>query len=408
MSKWIHCADRGVGSFTINSNETLFIPVNGASFSVPTEAHVQNLIRGTYTASNLWVNVISITGTNTLRTRVGGANGGQSISITTTGTKEDTSGTDSLVNGNLFNFSSFTSNSHNNTCKLDEVSVLLDDNGSNIPILMNSGSDSVGTGASFMPISGSCIDTATEASAQVTLQASATLSNFRMYLSANSFADSTTWRTRVNGANASQSVSYATLVTGEKEDTTNTDAVAVADELCFGKDSGGTSGTATVTVMQAKSASAAFQPFFCDVGIASHGANITNYRSLGGGGGGANSESDSQLKSRVADTFKNMQTNVTANTRSDATTVDFRANAASPGGGPSISVGAGSTGIKEDLSGSYTTSTTDSINYRVVTGAGTGSITLTTVGAQQGAGAAAAPVGKSLVWGQAVRRAACY
>src|SRR6185369_14577730 len=129
--------------------------------------------------------------------------------------------------------------------------------------------------------------------------------------------------------------------TGAKEDVSATDLVTAGD-TCNVKWL--SAGSATLATFQSKSNASANLVVASRTGVAGIGASITNYYALGGTlQVPATTESNAQIKARVADTWKNLQANVTANSRSDATTINLRSGAANPSGGPSISVSAGAT-----------------------------------------------------------------
>lgn len=387
MASWLYGAGVGGG---LSSGLTRTYPLAGNNTAHTTESDTQMLIRGSYTWSNLMCNVTAITGTLTMKSRIGAADGTQVISATTTGQKEDTTHSDSLSDGNLINYQGVMSGGHSDTSTFQSLSSLLDDAGSGIPILFGCTQSGLGftSAAAYAPFVGRLNAagnvTTTESEAQITVRAAATISKFSFNVT--SLTGTQTYRTRVNGANGGQSVSATS--TGRKEDTSGTDSLVAGDEICWGKDSGGTS--SGIKSAQVKSSSVVGQQLFAtQVGATAISGSVARYLCPGGDTAGTTTESLAQIKARVVDDFVNMQCNVTANSRSDATTVDFRAGAASPSGGPAISVASSSTGIKEDLTGTYTTATTDLINYRIVTGAGTGTITITTVGVQQGVEAVA-------------------
>src|SRR5262245_16487720 len=120
----------------IGSGLTRYVATAGADSPPATESQAQILIRGSYTAKNLMANCTAITGTHTLTFRKNAGAGSQTISITTTGQKEDTTNTDSLADGDLIAYQSVTSGGHSDTATLRSISVLLDDAGANIPLLI--------------------------------------------------------------------------------------------------------------------------------------------------------------------------------------------------------------------------------------------------------------------------------
>ncbi len=381
MSKWLAVAANDLNPLALTSGQVRFITAGGGNLNA-TEANVQDLMRASYTASNLWANCTAITGTLTVISRVGGGNGNQSLSITTTGTSEDTSHNDSLVSGNLYNYQCTQSTGISNGATLTALSTVLDDNNNaNAPLLSGSTQTGWSTSAQFSALTGMGGISTTEANVQLIVRATVTFSNFRINLSANTFAATTTWRTRKNTVNGGQLVSYGAAVTGAKEDITNTDSTVAGDLICWGKDSGGTSGAATSEMVQVQTNVS--MTLLVSTNAATTVYTTGNFGELNSSLPGLTTESNANVKARTADVFKNLQCNVTANSTASATTVVFRVGNASPGGGPSISIAAGSTGLKEDLSGSYTSATTDLLDYQISPTSGLG-IILSTLGVQQG------------------------
>src|SRR5574341_1620629 len=96
-----------LNSYTTASATNFFTP-NGYLSQTSTEAQAKLRIKGTFTATNLYtfISVNSRTTNITWTTRKNGAAGGQSVTYTAgqTGAKEDTSGSDSLVDGDDYNY----------------------------------------------------------------------------------------------------------------------------------------------------------------------------------------------------------------------------------------------------------------------------------------------------------------
>lgn len=381
MAKWLYAT--GVGG-SVASGLTRWYPLAGSPVQEnATESLSQTLLRSSYTGSNMMINVTAVTGTATVTSRKNAGAGSQTISVTTTGQKEDTTHTDTLVSGDLINYQIAMSAGHSDTVTFKSLSTLLDDSGANVPIVTGTcfAADPASSGTVYGRFTGHLeTRSTTEANHQVTLRATATLTRFRVWIDAQS--GTSTMRTRINAADGGQSVSVAS--TGSKEDTSGSDSVVSGDLLAW-QQTGGTNAKARVAQMQLATTLAP-NAFASEGGITAIGASVTRYIALGGALGASTSttEGDAQVKARVADTWSLLESNVVSNSRSDATTIDFRVGAASPGGGPTLSVAGGATGIKVDLTGTYTSSATDLMNYRLLTGGGTGTIVVSTVGVHQG------------------------
>lgn len=220
---------------------TLYMAFGGCCAAAgTTEANCQLKFRGAGTLQNARIYVAANTWNSaaTARTRISGANGNSSISVTasTTGTFADTTHTDSLADGNLWN-GSFT--------------------------LAGSGSMNIGaytaelviTGQAFTMFGASNASTGTYSTSSATTYdalmgqspgagvsnealiesfglENATLSNIQFLISTNGNANAATGRSRKNTANGNQSVSITAGVTGLYEDTTHTDSIVATDKFC--------------------------------------------------------------------------------------------------------------------------------------------------------------------------------
>lgn len=399
MSKWIYGGHHTNSGVTLARNDVFFYPLSiDQGSGVTPEAGTQLLIQASVTASNLWANITAVSGTLTIRSRKNGANGNQVISATTTGAKEDTTNTDSLATNDLICISFTMSGSHGDTATFQAWSLLLDDSGNDTPhwLSCNQGnSSSWSQGADQRGLISGSSQGYTNSEADSIVRASATLSKLSLYLNTNTLNTSNpNFTFQINGSDGNQVVAVTAGVTGRFSDTTHSDAVVAGNIVRIRKAVVSGTGTAAITQINLLASSAKFRTLLAiaNAGNSFSTANTTTFASLCGRLVDGITEANAQISTRVADVFKNLQCNVTANSRSDITTITFRANTTSPSGGPALSISSGSTGIIEDLTGSYTSGTTDLVAYRVVIGAGTGSITITQAGVQQGVGTSVTPL----------------
>ena len=214
---------------------------------------------------------------------------------------------------------------------------------------------------------------ATEANRQVRWRHASTLSRLGIRVYANGTSGAGTFRTRINGANGSQSVSVTGSTTGYFEDTTNSDSIASGDLVCYqfvGGSGSSYCGSTMSTVVNAASSGTISR-----IGVKpTAGFNTdsaTRYLPLVGTGTPASSETDYKLNINVAGTIKNLFVYISANSRaSTATTIKTRKNGAD--GNLAVSVGASATGIFEDTSNSDTIAAGDDCNFAGVTTTGGG------------------------------------
>src|SRR5215831_18254033 len=346
MSLWHQSSGTGAFALNLAQGATNFFHADGAATGATTEAWTQIKLRGTYTTKNLQVYCASVNGTGTAVTRKNGANGGNSVSITATGYIEDTSGTTSFADGDLYCISVTAGGSVLSYHKI--------------------------AGGTFISNTGS----AGQVSTQVKFRFAPTLSNLQVSISSNANATSTTLWAQKNGTNTSMAVSVLSSTTGLKEDVSNSVSITAGDLFGCMWDCTTGAGSITFYSLAVKSSGTAY------LGGHSSGTNLAaggfvpvlgNYVSSG-------SEAFSQMKARTTVVFKNMSANVNS---SASITVTLRANTANPTGGPALSLSA--TGWIEDLTGSYTPAATDVINYGFT---GSGSPNVYHIGIQQGLGTA--------------------
>lgn len=384
MSKWITGGTSSAN--TVASGTTNYLPVIGQQQINTVEARVQMRVRAAFTASKLWANCTSFSGGNlTVRTRINGANGNQVLAINATGTFEDTTNTDSISSGDLVCISAVKTASGGATIR--GASLLLDDGGSGTSIIgaFDAGgvSYTATSGLLFTNLSGSPSNSS-EAGRRGIFRGAGTLSKFRIYVFSATNTATATFRTRVNGANGSQAISVTAGATGEFEDASNTDVLSAGDTVNFCKDSAANTGTIVLLYVTVHLTGGGAMLWGGGITRAYSTSGQTNYYAFYESPSVAiTSESQAQYKARHTLTVKNAWINASGNSSSVAGTFDFRANGASPGSGPSISIGAGVTGLLEDTTGTYTCATTDLICLRFTNPAGTGSLSVTNFGVQQ-------------------------
>ena len=183
----------------------------------------------------------------------------------------------------------------------------------------------------------------TETNIQTTIRTAGTLSNLRIFISAETLTANATFRTRVNAGNGSQSIAYQ--ATGAFEDTVNTDSISAGDEICYQNvppaantatfrqaqtayDAGGTT-TITIAMINRGVSGAPSTGF----GVST--ASLTTFWQIGGFADTSNSsstESDANTEQRKSGLFRNLQINIGTNTRTTTTTFRTRSASATTSG----------------------------------------------------------------------------
>lgn len=227
----------------------------------------------------------------------------------------------------------------------------------------------------YMRLGATPVNNSNEAVTKNIFRTAGTFSNLYIRLSANTCSAGTVYTVRQNGAipSGAQTVTIPAGLTGEFEDTTNSNAVVAGDtwtvQIAPG---GGSTGTNTITVARV---------LFTDSNtantttrlVASSDSNFTAasstyYLPLQGSfsATGNTIESHAQHVQQKAGTMKNLSANISANTRTDTLTFQSRLNGSN--GTMSVSFTSLQTGIKEDTLNSDSVSAGDKYNLSLVTG----------------------------------------
>lgn len=380
MSQWLHISQSAGGVEDEVRYNNLGAGTHGAN---PTEANHQQKFYNAYTAKRLSCNCNGIAGNaTTVRDRKNGANGSMAVSFSTTGQKEDVTNTTSIAANDLWNYQVVVGTQMGSSVSLTQISVMLDDGGANRDIWHCAlGALSTSAFAVFWPGAGV---PNLEARGQLVAKAPHTIRNLRIIVAANTMpSGSSSITTRKNGGNGNCTVSIGAGLTGAMEDTANTDTLAPGDKFngWYGGSGSGSLTIPDITVEQSGLNSYVVATFQ-DV---SQAINTTQYLQLGARTR-STTEADCQVRAGVVDVFKNLNAYITGNSVNGTSTLDLRANAASPASGPTISISTLVTGFLEDLTGAYTTAVSDLINLRMVLPAGTGSMSYGYFSLQQGKG----------------------
>jgi len=352
------------------------------------------------TISNLWCRVkTAATANSTVILRKNGANGNETFSIgaNTTGAFSDATNTDSTASGDKIAVgitsgstalvitiiaTTFTSTNMSNTV----THMLSFQDLSSQPSI---------TGTYYSTPSGvtayktSSYNSA-EANSKLRMRKAFTVNNFATFVTGGSGG---TLNSRKNGANgnitANLNVGSAQLV----QDTTHSDNLAVGDDFDWQFSDTGT--TYSYDFYSCDFTSTNGDCIFAcatDDPVTSFNTSVTTYYGLAGSLDTLQSiETNAQVTVNNAFKFSQLTCNVTSNSITGNSTVNLRKNAGNAG--PSLSIGANSTGIFNDNTDTYTASATDAINYQIVTGSTGTSISISFIEVYGNATPAAAPTG---------------
>ena len=241
----------GSGS-TTNGGSTRYWGLAGA-IGTPgaTESQFQSYAPAGGTLSNLRAYVTAARATNTtLKTRINGADGAQSVTLTasTTGAFEDTTNTDSISSGALICAATVTGTG-TDTLTISNVSVLYTTTTAGVSALgAGAASTTLTSGVTgfYSPL-GHMRGFTTENQAQQIAPFAGTASRMAVIVSANASTATTTMVLRKNGADTAVTFAIGSSATGTFADTTNSVSVSTGDLICI--QGSGANGTVTFRSM---------------------------------------------------------------------------------------------------------------------------------------------------------------
>ncbi len=230
----------------------------------------------------------------------------------------------------------------------------------------------------YNPLSGTLAKSTTQANAQFTNKATATLQKLYVFVSANT-ASVATVDSQIGGSNGNLTVSIGSGVTGALEDTTHTDSTSSGDLLNTALNAT-VATTFTITNISLEYLTTSAQTHYLN-GLAT-GTTValsTTTNSYFGGSPTVNAtESNVQMKTGIAFTASNLEGFVITNTLTATSTVKFRVAGAN--GNQVISYGSGVTGYLEDTTHSDAVTASNEINYQIITGGSGTSIIFGNIG----------------------------
>jgi len=389
MPSWLIANGTYIDGPTVNTTRYNH-PIGNGSFHA-TETFQQLLVRDSYTISKLYIYVVSNdTTTTTVKSRKqtppgAAADGNQSISIgdSATGAFTDAVNSDSLVDGDLFCTQFVTAGG--SSLRFSIVSYILSTVSNTTPILATSYYPGLTTQAKALvrcyTIAGKLAGTATESATYYTFRVAATLSNLRIYISANTVTAVSTLITK-NGANPrNQSVSIPASTSGAFEDTVNTDNVADGEDVHYQLTTGATGTSLTICSIQVKSNSEGRQVAAATPGTTTLAIALTRYVGIEGNSQSyGTDETLVQATARCSFTAKNMYVNISANTVTAASTLTLRKDTANST--LTVSVPSTLTGQFEDIDPAHAVDfvAASLINWGIVTGATGTAITIVCIG----------------------------
>jgi hypothetical protein len=207
------------------------------NLNTTTEAGAKCRQRLAGTAKNLMINVSAYTrtDTNTVKSRLNGADGALVVTLTGTGFFEDTTHSDTIAVGDDYCFAMTTGidSTHTMTLRQHAYSFISTSGYTYCANTYAGGFAPASASTKFYPIAGSMIqNTATEASTNMKSSEAKMFKELTVLVSANSTGAST-FRFRKNSANGNQVVPVSASSTGVFSDSVNYDSVLSTDEINY-------------------------------------------------------------------------------------------------------------------------------------------------------------------------------
>jgi hypothetical protein len=233
----------------------------------------------------------------------------------------------------------------------------------------------------------------TQADGQSIALASATLQNLFSNAAANTRDDACDIRVQVNGANGNGVNSWAAGATGEREDTTGTDAVVSGDEVGYIWDQNG--GTGTLTHRSSKielSGTNTYQWMACNQGGTTQANALTRYIGVGGEISATidDIEADRQVKVPDTSTWSKLAAYVSSLSLGGGGTLTIRARKNAGDGNQTVAFSG--TGQQFDTTNTDALTAGDDVCWSMVTTGSSGSTIYRTVSSLVSGGTVAPPV----------------
>lgn len=346
------------------------------------EADTQYTMRAGGTLSNMYVRV-STNAKNLatpIRLRKNLANANQNVSITgnITGVFEDTTNTDTVAAGDELDYQfTFPNVAGNQVFDVMSLIFLSSTSDTVVPIISwRTITVNLTTTTVYQPISGLCdFINSVENNANAKIQTDCTLRYLFIQMPTRTIGTATV-RLRKNGANGNSVIS-ASSGTGMFEDLSGIDAITAGDNVCISAVASTASGTRTI-VMLGLTMITTDNKFFlggvdANLTEGTIAFNTTTYIPITGRPVRQTTENNAKMKTRIASLdLTNLTVNVTAYSVNSTTTIRTRKN----GVNGAQSVNFNTTGFHTDTTNTDSCTSSDEVNYQVVSGGSSGSLSL--------------------------------
>jgi len=402
MGKTFQCASGETNVWAFSTAEVAYSPLcmnyGDDGFSSAEENQTQVPYRGECVLGGLSVVVSANTFTTaalTVRTRKNGANVNQVVSVTagSTGIFSDIVNVDELVDGDTYNSQVTADAGGSGTAQLRSISIWqrATQNHRVQYGVANDGLVSfVASTTYFCHVAGDIGLETVENSVKAQIDIAGTLKNLQVGVSVNGRSTSTVVTVRKNNGNGNQTITIPASTTGFFEDVTNTDSIAVGDDINYTIIMGtgtGTFGVRIITSTFETTTNNANNIYSSTALGRSRIAADTNNSNIAGMIQ-VNSLTEATTNQNTNFDFSvasNLKCYISANTNTGASTLRLRKNAANAN--QVVTITASTTGLFEDVSNTDVIAEDDDVNYQW-----TGGTTLTSVCHWMGMFAVAKPI----------------
>ena len=374
-------------SLTLSQGGTAYGYPASARLPASAEVSAQRTFQVGGTFSKLWVRIVSngVSATSTIRSRLNGANGAQSVSINAASTGEfiDASNSDAVVAGDEFvtHYSIGAGGTSLNPSIVSYTFAATTNTYAPMaPGNANLSSPAASTTYYFAIAGGLQALVTTEANVQAKMKAGGTIKHLHVYCSANTRTTDTLYRSRINGANGNLLATVTGSTTGLFEDTSNTDTIAANDLVNLSGTTGTGTGNLTASAQVGVESTDNTITLIASTQSASPltiTTSLTRYFTTTGHITAGTTESEVRGQVNYACTASKLGIYLSANTVSATSTLRLRVNGADVNQAASIT--ASTTGWFDDTTNSDAIADGDEINYSIVTGATGTSLTVDTV-----------------------------
>ena len=364
-------------NLTISPSATQYslLTVAGAALVNASETGVNRKFLHAATLSKLTIHISSntISASSTIRTRINSANGNMLITVpsSTTGTFQDLVNTDTIVSGDTVGMviiggaGGTNAQMRNYGCEINNTS-----NSESIQAYRTSANTLPATANTTFynaPISQVAFNVSELTEFKFKSCIAGTRKSLQIYVTSNGRSTSTTFGSRLNGANGNLSLSVPASSTGLYEDTSNSDTIVLDDLYNLYATTGSGSGDLVYNYVMSCMSTTNDVTQAISVGLNNLSANTTFWEYLNGRIGGTSTESFAQTYINQSCTVDCLRVYISSNPNTGTTTVTARKNGVNTS--RTLSITSGATGWFEDMVNSDSLVSGDLYNFRIVTGA---------------------------------------